>query len=104
MRSSVRPDVPTIAELGYSEFELLGWIAAFVPPETPKAIVSRLFDDIGGIIRTADVTARIRDLGGEPVGNSCDEFTAIFKADYESGGRLFTTPTSRWSKSRADQS
>jgi tripartite-type tricarboxylate transporter receptor subunit TctC len=82
-RSRLLPSVPTFAELGYAGFEPLGWMAAFVPAGTPKAIVNKLSDEIGRIMRLPDVTARIYDLGGEPVGNTAEEFAVVLKADYE---------------------
>ena len=45
-RSSVVPEVPTVAESGLHGFESLNWFAMFVPKNTPAAIVDRLFVEV----------------------------------------------------------
>jgi len=88
VRSKLLANVPTFAELGYQGFEPLGWIATFVPAGTADAIVKRLSEEIGRILRLPYVTARLNQLGAEVVGNTPAEFAAILKADYRRWEKL----------------
>ena len=42
-RSPLFPDVPTMAELGFKDFEVDSWYAMFVPAKTPKPIIETLY-------------------------------------------------------------
>src|SRR4051812_13862463 len=80
-RSSVAPDVPTLAESGLPGYEIGSWQGVFAPAGTPPAIVKRLNDEIVKIINTPEVRDKLAALGAEPVGNSQEEFSAMVKAE-----------------------
>lgn len=84
-RSSVLPNVPTIAESGLKGYELNGWYAVFVPAKTPRPIVDKLNAEIVKAIKHPDVAKRFAQLGAEPVGSSSNELAQYLK-----------TETSRW--------
>jgi tripartite-type tricarboxylate transporter receptor subunit TctC len=86
-RSSVFPNVPTIAESGIPGYELSGWYAVFVPAKTPKAIVDRLNAELVKALKQASVRARFAQIGAEPVGSSPQELANTLK-----------TETTRWAK------
>ena len=48
-RSSALPDVPTVAELGFKDFEANTWFALFAPPNTPLDVLERLNSEINKI-------------------------------------------------------
>lgn len=73
------PDVPTFAELGYPEVDMLGWGAAFVPAKTPKAIVDKLNTEMGRILVMPDVRAKLLELGYEPAPWSPDKTRRFMK-------------------------
>ena len=73
------PDVPTFAELGYPEVDMLGWGAAFVPAKTPKAIVDKLNTEMGRILVMPDVRAKLLELGFEPAPWSPDKTRRFMK-------------------------
>lgn len=73
------PDVPTFAELGYPEVDMLGWAAAFVPAKTPKAIVDKLNTEMGRILVMPDVRAKLLELGYEPAPWSPDKTRRFMK-------------------------
>jgi tripartite-type tricarboxylate transporter receptor subunit TctC len=56
-RSELVPAVPTVAEAGFPDFEVLGWYALFAPRETPKPVVAKLSAEIEKIVRPEQVTA-----------------------------------------------
>lgn len=59
------PDVPTMIELGYRDFEMTGWIAAYVPAHTPRAIVARLNGLFHAAAKADRVIAGVELLGME---------------------------------------
>lgn len=64
-RSALLPDVPTFAEAGVPNCELLGWNALFTPAGTPAPIVQTLLREVQATLREPAVLARIRELGVE---------------------------------------
>lgn len=84
-RSSIFPNVPTIAESGLPGYELSGWYAVFVPAKTPRAIVERLNAELVKALKQPDVRARFAQIGAEPVGTSAQELANTLK-----------TETARW--------
>ncbi|MES2186283.1 MAG: tripartite tricarboxylate transporter substrate binding protein [Pseudomonadota bacterium] len=65
-RSSLLPEVPTIAESGLPAYAVDGWFALFGPARLPAAVVARLHAETQAILNTPAVAAQIRGLGAEP--------------------------------------
>jgi tripartite-type tricarboxylate transporter receptor subunit TctC len=87
-RASVAPDIPTIAEGGVPGYEVLQWYGVLAPAATPRAIVHRLHAATAHAVQDAHIRSRIVADGGEPVGNTPEEFTAILRADYRKWGEV----------------
>ena len=67
------PDVPTIAESGVEGYSAAPWWYVAGPAGLPPDIVSKLSDEIGKGVRSADMDKRIRDAGCAPLpGNAAD--------------------------------
>ena len=66
------PDVPTAMEQGYGDGEESTWIALFVPAATPRAVLTRLNDDMNAVLAEKTVRERLDQLGMLPVGGSLD--------------------------------
>jgi tripartite-type tricarboxylate transporter receptor subunit TctC len=66
-RSRIFPDVPTMAEVGYAESQVVSWYAFLVPAATPKPVVARLNEEFAKALAGADVLGRIEKIGGEPL-------------------------------------
>lgn len=82
-RLSLLPEVPTSAEAGLPEYKVDSWLGVFVPANTPREIVERLNREINAALASADITARIGQLGAEPSKTSVAEFTKVYRADIE---------------------
>jgi len=80
-RISAAPDLPTIAEQGFPEFEATSWYGLVAPAGTPAAIVDRLHGEIVKALREPDVREKIAGLGADPVGNTPAEFAALQHAE-----------------------
>jgi tripartite-type tricarboxylate transporter receptor subunit TctC len=80
-RRKAMPDVPTMAELGYSGFEIEGWLGVFVPAATPKEIVKKLSDELARIVASPEGVAGIETLSLVPVGGSPEDFDKALHRD-----------------------
>jgi tripartite-type tricarboxylate transporter receptor subunit TctC len=74
-------DVPTIAESGLPGFKYEAWFGIMAPANTPRAVVSRLNAEIGGILRRPDVTERLAATGAVPLFGTPEEFDKIIAND-----------------------
>jgi len=81
LRSDAAPDVPTIAESGFPNFEARSWFGVLAPANTPKPIITRLHDDIVKALQQADVKQRLTGIGFEIVGGTPEEFGAYIKSE-----------------------
>lgn len=64
-RSSVLPDVPTLAEQGISNVSMSQWYALFAPAKTPRAVVDRLNRELGSVLADKAVQKKIEAQGAE---------------------------------------
>ena len=64
-RTSVAPDIPTIAESGLPAFEATSWWAVFAPPKLPPEIVTKLNDAIHQALADPRLLATFREMGLE---------------------------------------
>jgi tripartite-type tricarboxylate transporter receptor subunit TctC len=81
-RSSVAPDLPTVAEAGLPGFEVIGWFGWLAPAATPKYIVNRLNAELVRTLKLPDVRDRLISQSTEPVGNTPQAFAAFMKSEY----------------------
>jgi tripartite-type tricarboxylate transporter receptor subunit TctC len=63
MRSSVLPDLPTIAESGYDGFETTAWWGVFAPAGMPEAVTAALTGEIERIARSDGFQSKLEPLG-----------------------------------------
>jgi tripartite-type tricarboxylate transporter receptor subunit TctC len=64
-RSPTLPDVPTVAELGYKDFEANTWFAIFAPAKTPPAVLDQLNAEINKALAAKAVVERFDALSLE---------------------------------------
>jgi tripartite-type tricarboxylate transporter receptor subunit TctC len=75
------PDVPTLAEAGFPDFENASWIAFFAPAKTPAVVVRTLNAEINNALRQADVRDRLTALGFDIQTRSQPEFAEYVKSE-----------------------
>jgi len=80
-RSPALPDVPTMNESGFSDFDDLTWFAFFAPAGTPPAIVERLNAEINKAMELPDVVAKFADQGLTSRRNTVAEFSIYLRAE-----------------------
>ncbi|MFM9971565.1 MAG: Bug family tripartite tricarboxylate transporter substrate binding protein [Burkholderiales bacterium] len=67
------PDVPTIAEQGYPDFDVVSWIGLFVVKATPPELTARLTQGVNAILAKPDFRAVLVKSSLEPIGASGDD-------------------------------
>jgi len=82
-RSPVAPELPTVAELGFPGYEVVGWFGWLAPAKTPAPIVARLNAETVRALNAPDVRERLLSQSSEPVGNASREFAAFMKSESE---------------------
>ena len=82
------PDVPTVAELGYPEFEISSWQAMFAPAGTPKDVVAKINGETTKMLATQAVRERISKEGADPVGSSPEQFDKRIRSEVEKWARV----------------
>jgi len=87
-RSRLLPDVPTMAEAGYPDFEADSWVGVLVPAGTPKGIIAMLNREIVKIITVPEMQERLAGLGYEALGTTPEEFSTRIKLETEKWARV----------------
>ena len=87
-RSSIFPDVPTIAESGFAGFEASVWYGLVAPAATPKPIVNKLHEEVQKALQTKDVRERMTAVGGEVVPGSQEMFTKLIQSERQRYSKL----------------
>ena len=82
-RNPAVPDMPTIAEQGMPGFDSSSWHGFFVPAQTPREIVLRLYEESRKVLDAPDIRERLAKMGIEPVATAPDAFAALVKRDIE---------------------
>ena len=80
-RSKLMPELPTVAESGYRDFESTNWFGFFAPVATPKDFLLKLNAAAVRVLAAPDLQARFALQGAEVVANMPDETMAMVKAD-----------------------
>ena len=80
-RTSVLPDVPTVAEAGLPGFDVNELHILMVPARTPAAIIDRLRAELVKALQNPEVVERAKELGAEPVGSTPREAAAFLKKE-----------------------
>jgi len=87
-RSPLLPDVPTLAEAGVPNAEMLQWFAVLGPAQLPRDITQKLNTEIAAILRLPEVAEKIASQGGEIVAGTPEAFAAFLPGDSAAWGRL----------------
>jgi len=86
-RSAAVPDIPTIAELGYPDFEASSWFGLLGPAGLPRDIVMALQAEVVRALKVPELRAKLVQQGADPVGSTPEEFAAYMG-----------TETAKWAK------
>ena len=87
-RSSVLPNVPTIAESGLPGFDYNLWVGLFAPAGTPADVIEKIARDVGRAIATPEVTERLTALGAEAMPMTPADFTRFVGMEIDESGKV----------------
>jgi tripartite-type tricarboxylate transporter receptor subunit TctC len=76
-RSRSSPDVPTMVELGYPEFDASSWFGMVAPAGTPPAIIEKITTDVHAVLARPQTAQTMIEQGADPVGNGPEAFRAF---------------------------
>ena len=80
-RTPAAPELPTVAEAGVAGYDSGAWFGLLAPTGTPKPVVDKLAAETARILKLADVSRRISELGAEPIGSTPERFAAHIKSE-----------------------
>jgi tripartite-type tricarboxylate transporter receptor subunit TctC len=80
-RSSLFPDLPTLAEAGLKDVSGDAWMGFVAPAHTPEAILARLEREITAVLKEPDVREKLRAQSMEVVAGTPEEFRATLAGD-----------------------
>lgn len=82
MRSRSLPNVPTMIESGYANFEAGSWFGFFGPHGIPRSVVDRLNQAVNGIIKEPAIDKKMVMEGADPVGGSPEQFKSFIDKEF----------------------
>jgi tripartite-type tricarboxylate transporter receptor subunit TctC len=77
----VLPDVPTMIESGFKNYEIVLWLALAAPAGTPESIIGRLNEELRAVIADPETRQILLLQGFEPAASDPETVTARMKAE-----------------------
>lgn len=87
-RMAQLPQVPTLAEVGFPDYESASWIAFFGPARLPENVGRFLNNEINAALAQPDVRERLATIGLEPRTMSQPQFAEYMKAEVTKWGEV----------------
>jgi tripartite-type tricarboxylate transporter receptor subunit TctC len=81
-RSSIAPEIPTIAE-SVTGYEWSGWYGLVAPRGTPGGVIAKLNAEQIGALKTADFQEKLSALGADPIGTTPQEFASHIRSQVD---------------------
>jgi tripartite-type tricarboxylate transporter receptor subunit TctC len=82
------PDVPTVVEAGFSDYDADVWYGLVAPARTPKAAISQYIDWITRAMQAPEIKSKLAVLGIYTVGSCGEDFRTFLRKRYEDYGRV----------------
>lgn len=80
-RSTVLPDVPTVAEAGVPGFEAIVWFGVITQVKTPRPLINKLHAEIARILTMPEVRERMAQLGVDALNGSPEQLGKMMRDD-----------------------
>ena len=80
-RSGAAPEVPTIAEQGFGDFDLVAWFVLYAPARTPAAVITRLRDSATRVLASTEVATKLAAQGVEQTAMGADRLAAFARTE-----------------------
>ncbi len=82
-RASALPDVPTMAESGFADFEAVAWFGLMAPAGTPAPVVNKLNKEIVAVLNAPEIKERLAAMGATATGSTPDAFRSFMAAEVD---------------------
>jgi len=80
-RSAAVPDLPTVAESGFPEFEASSWFGLLGPAELPREIVLKLRAEVVRSLQIPEIRSKLVAQGADPVASTPEEFADYMRSE-----------------------
>jgi tripartite-type tricarboxylate transporter receptor subunit TctC len=87
-RLAAAPEIPTMAEAGVPDYELVNWFGVFLPAGAPEPVVRRLAELFNAVTASSAARDFYARVGGEPLAGSPDDLRKLVASDTPAWGRL----------------
>lgn len=81
-RTQSMPDLPTMQELGYKDFDFNGWIGILAPTGTSAAVLQRLQREVAKAVKSPEVRQIYAGLGLDPIALSSEQYRDAMSRDF----------------------
>jgi tripartite-type tricarboxylate transporter receptor subunit TctC len=86
-RTDTLPDVPTVAEAGYKDYDAEAWFGVVAPARTPKDTIARLATWLTAALQVTEIRSKLITIGLYPVGKCGAEYGAHMHQQYDEYAR-----------------
>lgn len=80
-RNPVLPDIPTVAESGYPDYDVSVWWGFAAPEGVPRPAMARLHKEITAVLESPETKKRLLDDAAEPLSMTPSEFRKLISDD-----------------------
>ena len=87
-RSTLAPDLPTVAESGIPGFEVIVWYGVLAPAAVPKALLARLNQEVRKLSDMQDVKDKLALLGAEAMSSTPEAFALRIRDELSKWGKI----------------
>lgn len=87
-RSEGMPEIPTIAEFGYPEFDASSWFGLVGPAGMPKEAALAVQREVARALKIPAIRAKFVELGADPVGDTPEEFGAYMRKETDKWAKV----------------
>jgi tripartite-type tricarboxylate transporter receptor subunit TctC len=89
VRTSIAPELPTVAESGLRSYDVTPWYGLVTPSATPAPVINKLHQEILRVMQLADVKERWLNWGADPTySKSPEEFAALMRSEAAKWAKL----------------
>ena len=87
-RSSVAPDLPTVAESGLSGYEAIAWNGLLAPTGTPKEVIARLNTELKAVLESPDIRQRFEAQGFASTWNTPAAYGSFLQSEVDKWAKV----------------
>jgi tripartite-type tricarboxylate transporter receptor subunit TctC len=87
-RCKAYPNLQTMSEAGFPEFDASTWYGLVGPGKMPAALAQRMNDDVNKVLSMPDVMERLDQYGAEDSGGTREKFAEFIRSERQTWGKV----------------